>query len=133
MAERAVHVPDAELRVLQILWERQPLSARDLAEAIYPRTTSSEISTVQKLLQRLEAKRLVRRDRSRHVHRFAPAVDRADFAGRQIEGMVDKLTDGSLAPLLTHLIRSKGLSAEERSELRKLLDEHPPSKKRGDR
>jgi len=129
----AVHVPDAELRILRILWERAGLSARELAEALYPETTQSDVSTVQKLLQRLEDKELVRRDRGRHVHRFAAAVARADFAGRQIEGLLDKLTDGALVPVLTHLVRAKRLTTEEKDELRRLLDERPPARKRGDR
>jgi predicted transcriptional regulator len=133
MSAASAHVTDAELRVLKLLWESEPRAAREITESLYSRMTSSEIGTVQTLLARLEAKGLVRRDRSRHVHRFAPAVTAAEFAGRQVAAMVDKLTDGSLAPLLAHLVQSRALSDEEKAELRRLLDETPPPKRRGAR
>jgi predicted transcriptional regulator len=131
MSGPPAHVTEAELRVLKVLWERASQSAREITESLYSRMTSSDIGTVQTLLARLEAKGFIRRDRSRHVHRFSPAVTSADFAGRQFEAMVEKLSDGSLAPLLAHLVQSGGLSDEERAELRRLLDDNPPSKRRG--
>lgn len=133
MSASSAHVTDAELRVLKLLWEREPLSAREITESLYAHVTSSEIGTVQTLLARLEAKGLVRRDRSRHVHRFAPAVTSAEFAGRQVAAMVEKLTDGSLAPVLAHLVQSRALSDEEKAELRRLLDEHSHPKRKGAR
>src|SRR5579862_393288 len=105
-----VHVTAAELRVLKALWDQSPLSAREITESLYSPVTNSEIGTVQTLLARLETKRLIRRDRSRHVHGFSPAITAADFAGRQFEAIVEKLSDGSLVPLLTHLVQSGGLS-----------------------
>jgi predicted transcriptional regulator len=133
MSAEPAHVTDAELRVLKVLWEREPFSAREITESLYSKVSSSDIGTVQTLLARLEAKGLVRRDRSRHVHRFHPAVTSTEFAGRQLEAMVDKLTDGSLAPILAHLVQSRALSDEEKAELRRLLDEQPPPKRRGTR
>jgi predicted transcriptional regulator len=88
---------------------------------------------VQKLLQRLEAKDLVRRDRSEHVHGFETTVSRAAFAGNQLEQMADKLTEGSLVPFLTHLVEAKKLSKRERDQLRSLLEENPTKKKPGER
>jgi BlaI family transcriptional regulator, penicillinase repressor len=133
MSASPVHVTAAELRVLKALWERAPLAAREITESLYSRVTNSEIGTVQTLLARLEAKRLIRRDRSRHVHRFHPAITAADFAGRQFEAMVENLSDGSLVPLLAHLVQSGGLSDDEKAELRRLLDDNSPPNRRGAR
>jgi predicted transcriptional regulator len=115
-------VADAELAVLRLLWARQPLSAREITEQLYRAATNSDIGTVQNLLKRLEAKQLVRRDRSQHRHTFAATVSRTEFAGKQLEQMAEKLTDGSLAPFLIHLVKGPRLSREERDEIRKLLD-----------
>jgi predicted transcriptional regulator len=133
MVDPVARVADAELRVLKVLWDKQPLTAREVTTALYARTSSSEIGTVQTLLQRLEAKGLVHRDRSQHVHQFTAVMSRTDFAGRELEAMVDKLTDGSMVPLLAHLVQSGGLSEQERAELRRLLDQTVPPKRRGGR
>ncbi|HVC98806.1 MAG TPA: BlaI/MecI/CopY family transcriptional regulator [Pirellulales bacterium] len=133
MADSIARVADAELRVLKILWDKPQLSAREVTTALYPRTTTSEIGTVQSLLQRLETKGLVHRDRSQHVHRFTASITRIEFAGHQLQAMVDRLTDGSVVPLLAHLVHSRGLSDQEKAELRELLDEGTPPKRRGAR
>ncbi len=123
VGKSTVDVADAELSLLQVLWERGATGARDITEAIYGDATPSHVATVQKLLQRLEAKSLVVRDRSQHVHQFRATVTRTHFAGSQLEKMADKLTEGSLVPFLTHMAQSKKLSKGQRDQLRKLLDE----------
>jgi BlaI family transcriptional regulator, penicillinase repressor len=133
MAELPVRIADAELRVLKVLWEHENLSAREITDALYSPTTGSEIGTVQTLLQRLERKGLVGRDRSHHVHRFRAKATRSEFAGRQLEAMVEKLTDGSLVPLLAHLVHAGGLSDDEKAELRRLLNQKSHPKRRGAR
>ena len=121
MPRKAPPVTDAEFRLLSILWEQSPLSARQITEALYPAPAPSKIGTVQTLLQRLEKKGLVKRDRTEHVHTFTPAVARAKYAGVQLEQMADKLTDGSLGSLVMHLVRSKRLTKDELTELRDFL------------
>jgi BlaI family penicillinase repressor len=125
MPSRTPRVSDAEFQVLKLLWQEPRLSARQITEALYCTAGSSEIGTVQKLLQRLEGKRLVKRDRSSHVHTFTATVSRAAYAGAQLEQMAEKLTGGSLAPVIMHLVRSKRLRKDELQELRDFLDRHP--------
>jgi predicted transcriptional regulator len=43
--------------------------------------------------------------------------------GRRLQDVAEKLCGGSLTPLLTHLVRTRRLSARERQELRDLIDE----------
>jgi len=45
--------------------------------------------------------------------------------GRRIRAMAEKLCGGSLVPILSHLARSKGLSATERQALRDLIGKAP--------
>ena len=47
------------------------LTARQIAEVLYPECTSSDIGTVHSMLKRLEQKKLVRRSRRTHPHRFS--------------------------------------------------------------
>jgi predicted transcriptional regulator len=78
---------------------------------------------VQKLLERLETKGCVERDRSRAVHAFTAAVDRQELIGRRLQATAEKLCGGSMTPLLMHLVRARRLTARERQELRNLIDE----------
>ena len=97
-------VTDAELAVLQALWERGSATIRQLTDALYPGGSAAQYATVQKLLERLEAKGCVRRDRQPWPHLFVATVDRDDLIGRRLRAVAEKLCGGSLTPLLTHLI-----------------------------
>jgi BlaI family penicillinase repressor len=115
-------VTDAELSLLQLLWEHGPSSVRRLAEQMYDKSSASQHATVQKLLERLEAKGCVERDRNSWPHTFAAAIERGELIDRKLQQTADKLCDGSIQPLLTHLIKGSKLSAGERQSLRNLLD-----------
>lgn len=122
MPREAQDITEGELAVLQVLWQRPAVSIRQVTETLYPENTASHYGTVQKQLERLEGKGFVRRDRSLFVHLFSAAVDRDALVGRRLDAVVDKLCGGSLAPVISHLLRAPRLSDEERSKLRALLD-----------
>jgi len=113
---------NAELAVMELLWKSEALTARGIREMLYPAATKAQHGTVQKLLQRLEQKRLVRRDREQSVHRFSAAVERDVYAGEQLESLVQKLSQGSLAPLIAHLIETKKISPAEIQRLLHILE-----------
>jgi predicted transcriptional regulator len=128
-------VTDAELAVLRVLWERGSSTIRQLTDRLYPEGTEAHYATVQKLLERLEAKRHVARDRGGHAHHFAARTDRDTLVGHRLRAMAEKLCGGLMGPLLTHLVRAEELSARERQELRALIDDvdrpgGPPDKRR---
>ena len=113
---------NAELAVMEVLWEAERLTARQLQERLYPDAQRAQHGTVQKLLQRLEDKGMVERDRELPVHFFSARVSRESYAGSQLEALADKLTEGSLVPLITQLVAEKKLSRREIERLRRLLE-----------
>src|SRR3954454_23529117 len=96
-------ITDAELAVLQVLWDQGPQPIRRITEALYPDGRASHYATVQKLLERLEAKECVARARATAVHVFSAAVDRNELVSRRLQQVAEKLCGGSWTPLLTHL------------------------------
>ena len=122
MGEPHQDVTEAELAVLQALWDAGQATIRQLVERVYGETGTSVYGTVQKLLERLESKGFVGRDRSGTVHVFRATVNRDELIGRRLRAVADSLCGGSLTPLLTHLVEGKGLSPEEHRELRSLID-----------
>jgi len=113
---------NAELAVMELLWQHDRLTARDIPQRLYPNPTKAQHGTVQKLLQRLEDKGYVARDRSLFVHLFSAAITRQSYAGQQLEFLADRLTAGSFAPLITHLIEQKKIPRDEIERIRALLD-----------
>lgn len=130
MPRKPQDVTDAELSILQVLWELGTATVRDLTQRLYPPGTGSDLATVQKLLKRLEGKRCVRRDRTTWPHQFRPAIAREDLIGRRLQTTADELCSGSLEPLVTHLVR-KRLTPKQRQELRRLLSDLEDDPQRG--
>jgi predicted transcriptional regulator len=86
------------------------------------------MASVQKLLERLEAKGYVSRDRRERAHRFRALISREDFLRLRLQGLADRLCDGSIVPLVTTLLRSKEKLSEKNGEqLRRLIDELWPT------
>ena len=113
---------NAELAVMDLLWEQDRLTARHIREQLYPGTSKAQHGTVQRLLQRLEDKGCVDRDRELPVHLFCAAISREAYACSQLESLAEKLTGGSLAPLITHMMEEKKISRAEIKRLKKILE-----------
>ncbi len=133
MAKTRVKLTEAELAVLDVLWADGPQTIRQLTARIYPRQAVSDYATVQKLLERLAAKRCVARDRSAPAHVFRATLAREELIDTQLAEIAERLCAGSLVPVLNQLVRRVALSPEEREQLRKLLDASPKPSPRGRR
>ena len=119
-------VTGAELKVLEVLWQRSEATIGDLRDLLYPEGGVSKFATVQKLLARLVGKRLVRRRKDAANWIFQPLVARDDLIGGELRRVADRLGGNSMTPLLTHLVETGALTSKERAHLRRLLDRDLP-------
>ena len=123
MGRAAREITDTELSLLNELWQRPSATVQELTEALYGNTAPALLATVRKLLDRMEAKECVTRDRTKWPHHYRAVLKREELAGKRLQAAADELYDGDLTPLLTHLVRSQTLTPEDRENLRQLLDE----------
>ena len=124
MARTPQDITDAELAVLQVLWDDGPLPIRRITEILYPSGKAAQYATVQKLLERLEAKECVARDRTAPVHVFSATLGRDELVGRRLQAVAEKLCGGSWTPLLTTLVQGQRLTDHDRKTLRELIHDH---------
>ena len=106
---------EAELAVLQVLWERGEATRRDIVDVLYPGGGPSHYTTVQKLLERLERKGYVQRTDSAAVRTFVALVSRDELISQRLLD-VAKLCGGSLTPLLMNLVRTRPLTVPNKTE-----------------
>jgi predicted transcriptional regulator len=124
MARTPRDVTEAEMAVLEVLWQRGPSTRRQIADLLYPGGSPGHFMTVQKLLERLENKGCVGKHKADAGLTFTASLDRDELIARRLRQMADQLCGGSLTPLMMNLVRSRPLSEREVAELRALLDEH---------
>ena len=83
-------ITDAELDILKVLWELPLGTAREITESLYEEVNHSSMGTVQKLLARLEGKKLIERERNKTPHQFRALVTQVDVAGMQLDEFANK-------------------------------------------
>lgn len=127
-------ITDTEQALLRLLWQNGPSTIRQLTDALYDEHTQGRYATVQSLLDRLEAKDCVERAREGRANVFTATVSRADLVARRLRETADALCDGSLAPLLTHLVRISDPTPEETAALERMIErlDDEPSRSGGD-
>jgi BlaI family penicillinase repressor len=116
-------VPESELAVLQVLWQRGEATRRHLVEALYPRGEPADFTTVQKLLERLEKRGLVRRGGTDRQRTYRATRSRDELLSLRLEDLADRLGGGSLVPLVLNLVRTRPLTPAELDELRAFVRE----------
>lgn len=121
-------ITDGELSILQVLWEREEATSREITEVLHAEVTDPKMASIQKLIERLESKGCVQRDRSQRAHRFRARVSQERYLQSRLQSLADRLCDGAVTPLVTALLRSERLPKKQRDELRKLVGELWPPK-----
>jgi predicted transcriptional regulator len=124
-------ITDGELSILQVLWERGEATSREITAAIHEEVTDPKMASVQKLIERLEAKGCVDRDRSERAHRFRPLVSHEQYLRSRLQSLADRLCEGAIVPLVTTLLRTERLPKKDQEQLRELVDKLWPAKDQG--
>ena len=111
-------VPESELAVLHVLWRQDGATRRQIVDQLYPRGEPADFTTVQKLLERLEKRGLVRRGGSERQRTYSATRSRDELLSLRLEDLADRLGGGSLVPLVLNLVKIRPLTAGELDELR---------------
>lgn len=113
---------DTEWKVMTVVWERAPVSVREVLEALEA-DTGWAYSTVKTLLARLADKGAVSSTMRGNSRLFSPTLSR-DVARRSaVRSLLDRAFDGTLTGLVHHLVEERTLTERERDELKRVLDE----------
>ncbi|WP_343622308.1 BlaI/MecI/CopY family transcriptional regulator [Roseateles puraquae] len=116
-------ISDAESQIMRTLWARHPLSAEDVLAAL-PTEAGWQLGTVKTLLNRLLNKGALQAERDGRRYLYEPRVAREQWEQGESLGLLDRVFDGRLSPLVAHFSAQRRLSAEDAEALRRLLREH---------
>ena len=109
----------SELEVLEMLWTEGSVSIVEGQRAL-----GGEVgyTTVQTRLNRMVKKGFVKRSRSKPA-KYSAALKREDVVSGDLNLLLEKVSGGSVLPLVAHLVKDRSLSATEVQELRELINE----------
>jgi len=110
-----------ELAIMKVIWRLKDVSVREVYETLRERRPVA-YTTVMTMMNTLEGKGYLKRELDGRAFRYRPAVPERRVVSKMVKEFVERVFDGSTAPLLAHLVTSTELSDEEREELRRLID-----------
>ena len=119
---------DAELAILRVLWRRGASTVKDVHEELARRSPAAYTTTL-KQLQIMTDKGLVLRDESQRAHLYMARLPEEQTQGQLVGDLLDRAFEGSASRLVMRALASRPASAEELSEIRRLLDQLEGGKK----
>lgn len=120
MNDEQARVSDAELQLLQLLWEESPLDAVELSKRL-PADRLWTLATVKTLLSRLLNKGAVTAEAQGRRFLYRPAVERHALAATQANRLIDRLFGGRVSPLVAQLAEQGSIGPEDLAELEALI------------
>ena len=113
---------EVELQILRVIWDLGPSPVRDIHDRLEAEK-GTNYSTTVKMLSVMLQKGLVTRKEGQRPHIYRATVSRRSAGKRMVRDLIDKVYQGSATSLVLQALSSRRPSAEEISEVRRLLDE----------
>ena len=115
-------ITEAELVVMKVVWEKAPVTANQVVEAL-ERQQHWKPKTIHTLLRRLVQKGGLTFDKKGREHHFRPLVDAAEYTHAASRSFLSRFFNGEIAPFLACFLEREKLSRQEIEELRRILDD----------
>jgi predicted transcriptional regulator len=123
-AKQELPVPTpAELRLLQVLWDRDEGTVEDVVDA-HPPKERPNYKTTQTLLRIMEQKGFITHESRGRVFVFRPLVSRKTIDHMSIQALVFRNFRGSAAGLLINLLEASPIKKKQLDEIETYIREY---------
>ncbi len=112
----------AELEVLNILWETEPLTVKEIHELITENKNVGYTTTL-KIMQKMTTKGLLHREANGKSHLYYATYKQEETRSRLLDRFIDSAFSGSASSLVMQLLGNKKTSKEELNEIKKIIEE----------
>ncbi|MEJ2701301.1 MAG: BlaI/MecI/CopY family transcriptional regulator [Sedimentisphaerales bacterium] len=117
----AVELTEAEWEIMKVVWEKQPCAAGTVQETLAG-SRNRAYSTVKTTMDRMVEKGFLKIEKIRNLQLFKSRISEVDARRGEFRRMLKRAFDGALTPMMQFLIEHEGISKEEASQLRLLVD-----------
>jgi predicted transcriptional regulator len=118
---KSATLTEAELRIMNVLWERHSATVHEVLEAI-PSKPALAYNSVLTIIRILEKKGYVKHEKDKRAHVFLPVVDRKDATRFEVRHLVSRFFGNSNEQLVLNVLEETSIDAEELDRLRQLLE-----------
>jgi predicted transcriptional regulator len=120
-ARHTIPLPtEAELEILNILWDTGPATVREVHDALIRKDTG--YTTVLKQMQVMTEKRLLVRNERYRSHVYAAGLSKQETQQQLAGNLLRRAFDGSAKNLVLGALSSQPVSSAELAEIRMMLE-----------
>ena len=119
MRPRKATLTDQELEIMKIVWSLNEATVRDVYETLRERRKIA-YTTVMTLMKILETKGHLKKSSAERAYVYRPAQPKQKVISGMVREFVNRVFNGSAAPLLVHLVEDEGLTEKELAEIVRL-------------
>lgn len=127
---KSVTLTEAELRLMDVLWEHGPSSVQAVLDAL-PKKLQLAYNSVLTTIRILEKKGYVRHIKDGRAHIYRPLVEREEASRSEIRHLAHRFFKNSHEMLVLNILEERGVDAEELNRLRQLLEQTQPEEETG--
>lgn len=120
MSTNNIKPTESELEILQILWQKEQCTVRDVHETLDKKDAG--YTTTLKLMQIMHEKGLVERDTSAKTHIYKALLNQQKTQQQLVNKMIDNVFNGSAARLVMQALGNQSASKEEIELIKDYLD-----------
>ena len=114
---------DLQLQILKILWDKKETTVAEVHGTVGAEGRLA-YTTVATMLRKMEVRGLVGHREEGRSFVYHAKVAEDDVGHGMAEHLLDRLFEGRLADLVSHLLTSREISPDELSRLERMISEH---------
>jgi len=117
---KSVTLTEAELRLMDVLWEKGPSTVQQVLEAL-PTKPALAYNSVLTTMRILEKKGYVRHLKDGRAHIYSPVIERQEATRSEISHLVHRFFKNSRDLLLLNILEDSSIDEQELKRLREFL------------
>ena len=118
---RSATLTEAELRIMNVLWEKQSATVHEVLQALPPKPTLA-YNSVLTIIRILETKGYVKHVKDKRAHVYTPKIDRKDATRFEVKHLVSRFFGNSHERLVLNILEEASIDADELARVRELLE-----------
>ena len=119
---RKFRLGDLQLKIMRVLWDRREATVTDMHQAL-GRETGLAYTTIATMLRKMETRGLVKHRTEGRRFIYSSAVEAHAVTRSMADDLIDRVFEGSLADMVSHLLSTREVSGEELRRLERLIAE----------
>ncbi|MFA9388353.1 MAG: BlaI/MecI/CopY family transcriptional regulator [Prolixibacteraceae bacterium] len=122
MSKQKVNPTASELEILNVLWEQEPLTVKEIHDKL---SESKDVgyTTTLKIMQNMHGKGLLDREPNGKSHLYTTTFKQEETQGKLLDRFLDSTFSGSASSLVMQLLGNKRTDQKELNEIKRIIQQ----------